>query len=141
MKKERTVYWKVLTPDRLSAVASHYPGLGIRYPVGEKVRKPQDGGPLMVFSRKICADSFVYNNRGRGEFIIVKCHATKDRIQKRRLLWLGDIANSYYNSDTLSETKKFWQMGFDHKIGYIHHNLKYDIPDGTVFVTSVTCLE
>lgn len=134
MKKERTVYWKVLTQDRFSAIASRY-GLGVLYPVGETVKKPKNGGPLMVFSGKPSADSFVRNNRSQGDLIVVKCHATKDRKQNRRVLWLGETG--YFS--IISTVQVFWENGYDHDERY-HSNIK-EVPDGTVFATSVTCLE
>jgi hypothetical protein len=155
MKKQPTIYWKVIRKKSRSSAIITNRNVKVKYPVGEWVKPQVAGSELMVFSElnrakqwatsMECgwtADSF---NLYRGDLKVVSCHIKNPKpvtyILKLKVKNFTKKCEIFWKCIKYSRTKR----ARGHTSRYLEDKLDWDFsqrcPAGAISCSSVKCLE
>ena len=130
-------YWKVLTAQRTSAIASHYQ-VGIEYPVGIPVTPKINNSKLMVFKRKRDAENFAIRESWHTS-VKLNVHACTIKQTERKSTPFRILALS---CTSMVSVPDFWEKYAFSSVNGVESIGCFNMaPNGTVFADEVTCLE
>ena len=140
VKKEPKIYYKVIgRTDRCSALILSNQ-VKVHYLVGKWVKPKLEGSKLMVFDNEYNAVKWArsWNRNSYYNLMVVKCYVKYP--VKRYLFKVEDIFDCYVKRTFIKFWKK-WKNLRRSKLRSTSISISGNIPDGTVYVSQVKCLE